>query len=109
MWKFILLAAVCLAASVSAAPIRVVAWDERAPDAMPVCTNSIGNHFAECLKTFPGKCASGEAFRTGMLWSVGRGKVFCPRPERGTFPGDFNPNVLKVIGNPVEWMGRQNP
>lgn len=54
---------------------------------------------------FHEKYASGEEFRTGMLWSVGKGKVFYFRPEHETFPGYFNPNVLKVIGNAVEWMG----
>jgi trehalose utilization protein len=52
---------------------------------------------------------SGEKFRTGMLWSVGQGKVFYFRPEHETFPGYFNPNVLKVIGNAVEWMGKREP
>ena len=55
---------------------------------------------------FHEKYASGEEFRTGMLWSVGKGKVFYFRPEHETFPGYFNTNVLKVIGNAVEWMGR---
>lgn len=58
---------------------------------------------------FHEKYASGEEFRTGMLWSVGKGKVFYFRPEHETFPGYFNPNVLKVIGNAVEWMGNRTP
>ena len=49
---------------------------------------------------------NGERFRTGMLWAVGKGKVFYFRPEHETFPGYFNPNVLKVIGNAAEWMGK---
>ncbi len=58
---------------------------------------------------FHEKYSSGEEFRTGMLWSVGRGKVFYFRPEHETFPGYDNPNVLKVIGNAVEWMGQTSP
>lgn len=54
---------------------------------------------------FHEKYASGEEFRTGMLWSVGKGKVFYFRPEHETFPGYFNTNVLKVIGNAAEWLG----
>jgi trehalose utilization protein len=50
--------------------------------------------------------ASGEEFRTGMLWSVGKGKVFYFRPEHETFPGYDNPAVLKVIGNATEWLGQ---
>lgn len=53
---------------------------------------------------FREKYASGEEFRTGMLWSVGKGKVFYFRPEHETFPGYFNTNVLKVIGNAAEWL-----
>jgi len=48
-------------------------------------------------------------FRSGMLWTVGKGKVFYFRPEHETFPGYFNPNILKIIGNAVEWMGGNNP
>jgi trehalose utilization protein len=55
---------------------------------------------------FHEKYSSGEEFRTGMLWSVGKGKVFYFRPEHETFPGYDNPVVLKVIGNAVEWMGK---
>lgn len=55
---------------------------------------------------FHEKYESGEEFRTGMLWSVGKGKVFYFRPEHETFRGYDNPSVLKVIGNAVEWMGK---
>ena len=54
---------------------------------------------------FHEKYSSGEEFRTGMLWSVGKGKVFFFRPEHETFPGYFNTNVLKIIGNAAEWLG----
>lgn len=55
---------------------------------------------------FHEKYASGEEFRTGMLWSVGKGKVFYFRPEHETFPGYDNPSVLKVISNAAEWLGK---
>ena len=58
---------------------------------------------------FHERYSSGEEFRTGMLWSVGHGKVFYFRPEHETFPGYDNPNVLKVIGNAAEWMGNASP
>jgi trehalose utilization protein len=54
---------------------------------------------------FHEKYSSGEEFRTGMLWSVGKGKVFYFRPEHETFQGYYNPNILKIIGNAAEWMG----
>jgi trehalose utilization protein len=55
---------------------------------------------------FHEKYSSGEEFRTGMLWTVGKGKVFYFRPEHETFQGYYNPNILKVIGNAVEWLGK---
>jgi trehalose utilization protein len=58
---------------------------------------------------FHEKYASGEEFRTGMLWSVGKGKVFYFRPEHETFPGYYNPSILKIIGNAAEWMGKSAP
>jgi trehalose utilization protein len=57
---------------------------------------------------FHEKYSSGEEFRTGMLWSVGKGKVFFFRPEHETFPGYFNTNVLKIIGNAAEWLGSKS-
>jgi trehalose utilization protein len=57
---------------------------------------------------FREKYSSGEEFRTGMLWSVGKGKVFYFRPEHETFPGYDNPAILKIIGNAAEWMGKPN-
>lgn len=58
---------------------------------------------------FHEKYESGSEFRTGMLWSVGKGKVFYFRPEHETFRGYDNPVVLKIIGNAVEWMGGHTP
>jgi trehalose utilization protein len=57
---------------------------------------------------FREKYSSGEEFRTGMLWSVGKGRVFYFRPEHETFPGYDNQNILKIIGNAAEWMGKPN-
>ncbi|HUB86979.1 MAG TPA: ThuA domain-containing protein [Verrucomicrobiae bacterium] len=44
-------------------------------------------------------------FRSGMLWTIGKGKVFYFRPGHETFTAYFNTNVLKIIGNAVEWLG----
>ena len=46
-------------------------------------------------------------FRSGMLWSVGRGRVFYFRPGHETFPVYLEPIPLRIIGNAVEWLGRQ--
>ena len=55
---------------------------------------------------FREKFSTGEEFRSGMLWSVGKGKVFYFRPGHETFPVYYNPNILKIIGNAAEWMGK---
>jgi hypothetical protein len=46
-----------------------------------------------------------KAFRGGMLWNVGKGKVFYFRPGHETFPVYLQAEPLKIIGNAVEWMG----
>ena len=48
------------------------------------------------------------AFRSVMLWKVGKGEVLYFRPGHETYPVYFDANVLKIIGNAVEWMGRQS-
>jgi trehalose utilization protein len=47
------------------------------------------------------------AFRGGLLWNVGKGRVFYFRPGHETFPVYLEPMPLKIIGNAVEWMGKQ--
>lgn len=49
----------------------------------------------------------GEVFRAGMLWNVGKGKVFYFGPGHETFPIYFQAEPLKIIGNAVEWLGAQ--
>lgn len=49
----------------------------------------------------------GEVFRAGMLWQVGKGKVFYFSPGHETFPIYFQAGPLKIIGNAVEWLGAQ--
>jgi trehalose utilization protein len=48
--------------------------------------------------------ATGEWFRSGMLWTVGKGRVFYFRPGHETYPTYKNPNALKVVENAVRWL-----
>jgi trehalose utilization protein len=48
---------------------------------------------------------TGEWFRSGCVWNVGRGKVFYFRPGHEVYPVFKNQNVLSVIGNAVKWLG----
>lgn len=50
--------------------------------------------------------AGGEWFRSGSLWTLGRGRVFYFRPGHETYPVFKEPMVLKVIENAVRWLGR---
>jgi trehalose utilization protein len=47
--------------------------------------------------------AGGEVFRSGCCWHRGRGKVFYFRPGHETFPIYYQPEVMKVISNAVQW------
>jgi trehalose utilization protein len=57
---------------------------------------------------FQEESSKGELFRSGMLWNVGKGKVFYFCPGHETFPIYLEPEPLKIIGNAVEWLGKQD-
>ncbi len=46
-----------------------------------------------------------EQSRQGLVWTVGKGKVFYFQPGHETYPIFFDENVRKVMRNAVEWMG----
>jgi trehalose utilization protein len=48
--------------------------------------------------------ASGEWFRSGAVWTLGRGKVFYFRPGHETFPVFKEPVPLKILTNAVRWL-----
>ncbi len=48
--------------------------------------------------------ASGEWFRSGMVWNIGKGRVFYLRPGHETFPIFKDPNILRILENAVRWM-----
>lgn len=47
----------------------------------------------------------GEWFRSGMVWKIGKGKVFYFRPGHEIYPVFKNPDVLQVLDNAVYWLG----
>lgn len=51
------------------------------------------------------KWDGGEYFRSGMVWNVGKGKVFYFRPGHETYPVFKEELPLKVIENAVVWIG----
>ena len=49
--------------------------------------------------------ATGEWFRSGMVWNLGKGRVFYFRPGHETYPVYFNPEVLRILENACRWLG----
>ena len=47
----------------------------------------------------------GERFRSGMVWNIGKGKVFYFRPGHETYPVYKQPEVTLVIENACRWLG----
>ncbi|EFM08725.1 protein of unknown function DUF1037 [Paenibacillus curdlanolyticus YK9] len=45
----------------------------------------------------------GEVFRSGCTFYRGQGKIFYFRPGHETYPTYYNPEVLQVIKNAVQW------
>ncbi|MEX2235301.1 MAG: ThuA domain-containing protein [Cyclobacteriaceae bacterium] len=50
--------------------------------------------------------ATGEWFRSGMLWRLGKGRIFYFRPGHETFPVYKQELALKIINNAVRWLGK---
>jgi trehalose utilization protein len=47
----------------------------------------------------------GERFRSGMVWNIGKGKVFYFRPGHEQYPVYKERHVLQVIANACRWLG----
>jgi trehalose utilization protein len=48
---------------------------------------------------------TGEWFRSGCVWQVGKGKVFYFRPGHETYAVYKEADVLKIIENAARWLG----
>jgi trehalose utilization protein len=46
---------------------------------------------------------STEASRQGLVWTVGKGKVFYFQPGHETYPHFFDASVRKILANAVVW------
>ncbi len=49
--------------------------------------------------------ATGEWFRSGMLWTLGKGKVFYFRPGHELYPVYKEQGPLQIITNAARWLG----
>lgn len=50
---------------------------------------------------------SGDWFRSGCVWQVGKGKVFYFRPGHELYPVYKEREVLQVLANAAHWLGGQ--
>ncbi len=53
---------------------------------------------------FEERWPTGEWFRSGMLWTIGKGKVFYFRPGHETFPVYKQAEPLRIVANAVAWL-----
>ena len=49
---------------------------------------------------------SKEQSRQGLVWTVGKGRVFYFQPGHETYPFFFDPTMRKILCNAVEWAGK---
>ena len=54
---------------------------------------------------FEERWPTGEWFRSGMIWNIGKGKVFYFRPGHETFPVYKQNEALKIVENAVRYLG----
>lgn len=48
-------------------------------------------------------------FRSGMVWTLGNGRVFYFRPAHETCPVYRDKTVLQVLENGVRWLAQPTP
>jgi len=48
---------------------------------------------------------AGQRFRSGAIWSLGKGKLFYFRPGHENFNVFHQPEPLKIIANDARWLG----
>ncbi len=56
---------------------------------------------------FEEKWDKGEHFRSGCVWTVGKGRVFYFRPGHETYPVFKQAEPLRVVENAVHWLSRK--
>lgn len=58
---------------------------------------------------FEERWEKGESFRSGLVWELGRGKVFYFRPGHETYDVYVQPEPLRVVENAARWLGTTLP
>jgi len=52
--------------------------------------------------------ASGNWFRSGMVWNLGKGRVFYFRPRHETYAVFKEKLVLQILENAVRWLASKS-
>lgn len=52
---------------------------------------------------FIGNYEGGEVFRSGCCWQRGNGRIFYFQPGHETFPIYYQPEIIRVIKNAINW------
>lgn len=58
---------------------------------------------------FEERWPTGEWFRSGAVWDIGKGKLFYFRPGHETYPVFKDPNCLKIVANASRWLAGELP
>ncbi len=56
---------------------------------------------------FEGRWDTGEWFRSGCCFAIGKGRVFYFRPGHEAYPIFLQPEVKRLLTNCVEWAGKR--
>ena len=56
---------------------------------------------------FEERWEKGEFFRAGMVWNIGKGKLFYFRPGHETYKVFYEEIPLRIIENAIRWMGEE--
>jgi trehalose utilization protein len=57
---------------------------------------------------FEERWETGEWFRSGMIWNLGKGKVFYFRPGHETFPVFKEEKIMQILSNAAIWLAMSN-
>ena len=54
---------------------------------------------------FEERWEAGEHFRSGMVWNIGKGRLFYFRPGHETYPVFKQAEVIQILANACRWLG----
>jgi trehalose utilization protein len=57
---------------------------------------------------FEERFGEGEWFRSGMVWNIGKGRLFYFRPGHETYPVFKQPEMIQILANACRWLGAKH-